>query len=1466
MCTMLPGIQLAASAEDSAKVTDLKTDNLVNPLGIDNPKPSFSYIVDTDGKNKSQSAYKIVVLNEASNEVVWDSDKVESNQTYDIVYAGDRLESHTKYKWNVEVWDENNQYIGKSGDAYFETAFMSEDEWEAEWISYPLSDADASGITLDGANWIWDRGGAEFSKAPQGDMYFRKSVDIKKDVKKAYLAFTADDNADAYLNGAKIASVPDKTDAWQTGSFTDVTEKLFSGGNLLAFRVTNTSEGYAGLIVKLAVTYQDNTTEEFVSDSSYKCSKTALGQWYSSGYDDASWSSPDQSVAYGGDPWQKKVLFDQDDKDRAARIFRKDFKAEGEIVSARAYIAGAGLFEAQINGEPVTDSVLNPAHTDYNKSVLYCTYDVTDLLKNGGNAVSVMLGNGFYYSNCPGWNWSSASWRTPPQLKMEIHITYENGTTEKICTDKTFKTTADGPITENDIYYGETYDARKELGEYSKSGYDDSLWTAAVNNSKQPEGRLKAQTMEPIKKTKTIGTTVEKKNGFSLIKTDVMMTGWLKVELNEPAGTEIVFTYGEKIDNNGAVQTKSEGGRNTQTDTYICKGVPGETYEPHFSYKGFNYVQADGLTNDIKPEDITAYQLSNDVELTGSFESSDELVNTMHENVIRAILNNFQGKPTDTPYLEKNGWLGDANVALEMFNYNFGMDAFMTKFIEDMQDAQRTDGNIPVLVPIYEWGTQNAPVWNSIYIFAVKELYDTYGNKSYIEQQYDSMKRLADLYITRSRQENWVWGQGELSDWVSPLGSENLNYDEEPAEGGAICTMGYVYGALNVMTEFAQLLGKPDDAAYYKDAMANIYDAFNRRFYRENSGYYDTGYWNAGKAHRRTRYRQTSNIVPLVFGLVPQENIDTVVQNLVKDIKQKEYHLDTGVVGTKYILPLLSEYGYSDVAYKILTQTTYPSWGYWIVERGATTTHEMWESTARSLDHYFLGTYDQWLYEGIGGIKNVSNGYETFDYEPQLSKSIEWAEITLKTVRGELKTSRKYNEDSTITLSITVPFGSTANVALPFNSLSYVSADDKDITLSVKDGKVTTVLGSGTYTFTCKYIDGFETLDGKTYLYEDGKLLKSQITAVGGYNYATDKDGVVITDSWAEFDGREYYFGGSGIMAANEFIGESYVGADGIKVKDCLVTVNQYTYGFDASGKMIKNSWSVFSGKQYYFNAEGVMQKNKIIGDYYAGADGARAASIIVTADGKNYYGFGSDFKMIKGRWALIAGKYYRFASNGIMYKNTVVDGYYVGGDGARVLSGTVSAGGKTYVVGSDGKLKAVGPTADGRYIKPNGAYAAKELIGGKYYKANGCMAKNETYTIGGKTYAALANGSRAGGTKIIKLGRKKVYIKKGVVYKSRKAYRKIKYKSKYYIINKSGNVVDSRKNKVYKTSSGYFAADKNGMVIRPKKTKRYKISGRYYILSAKSGRIITNKKAYKSGRTKYRISKKGIAKPIRKK
>lgn len=740
-------------------------------------------------------------------------------------------------------------------------------------------------------------------------------------------------------------------------------------------------------------------------------------------------------------------------EDRFAPAFKKTFNISKNVLNAKAYICGLGLFELKINGTLPDDSVLNPAHTQYSKTVLYRAFDVSSLLCEGENEIIVELGNGFFNETTYVWKWDKASWRSAPKLIFDLEIEYSDGSAETVISDESWLVSRNGATTENSIYMGEVFDARR-----LEMSFDENALEVTA-----PDGRLREQTMPPIRRIASFKPKkIEKiSDNCYMVTAPEMITGWAALRINEPEGNEIIVTYSERLKDDGYIYKTGNGeGRDgnwwpqgyIQQDRFINGGKE-HVFEPKFSYKGFKYIQIENYSAELTEDDITLFRIANDVKFNSEFTCSDEMINRLHKLMRTTLLNNFQGKPTDTPVWEKNGWLGDLNCALDSIMYNFEIGSFLSSFVDTMADCFEEFGSVPVMVPSANWSIENSPVWNTVFVFAAEALINYCGMNDYAEKLYPTLREFALKDIEELRGKDWVWGERGLSDWVSPVGNENAPIEPGDSEGAEICGTAFIYAMLMSMKRIAKMFGKTEDAKEYGEAAGQIYSAFNAKFYNAEACIYETTFWR--QKGTRTKYRQTSNLVPLAFGLVPDELRENVVKNLVADIISKDYHLDTGCIGTKFILPVLFDSGYADIAYKVLTQTTYPSWGYWL-RNGATSAWECWEKTTRSQNHYFLATYEEALYSRIAGIRNVRNGFKEFTLSPAFGCGLEFAKAEFDLPHGKLLSEWKKNTDGSFEVNFEIPAKAHADVVLSANGGEYncVLSGGKYSFIIDSDGKI----------------------------------------------------------------------------------------------------------------------------------------------------------------------------------------------------------------------------------------------------------------------------------------------------------------------------------------------------------------------------------------------------------------------------
>lgn len=932
-------------------------------------------------------------------------------------------------------------------------------------VSIPELSVGADALTFANSDWIWTpEAGAPV--APGEDRAFRKTLDTPAGTQatKAEIFITADDSYRLWVNGRLIARTEGASNEWQ-GSKRYVVD-LEGAQNVIAVRTTNGAGSPAGLLMVGRVTYDDLSNTVFTTDASWKASKTITDGFEKPGFNDSGWAPAAVQARYGAGPWGNGVRLPVA-APAAAPLMRKEFSVDQQVTSAKIYVAAGGYANVSLNGAPINDELLSPGYTDYDDHAQYTVTDITNQLTPGNNALGIELGRGFYgLTNGNVWNWEKAPWHDEPVARAVLRIEYADGSSKDVVTDGSWAL-HDGPTVLDDLYGGETYNASLEQTGFDTAGFAAASWDRAAVVA-GPKGVLVNQSQQPIRITEELpaSSVTEVIPGTYVVKFPRVLAGNVKITAEGDAGSTVRFQYAEKLRTNGRLNADNNGGfqNGFQTDRFILAGTGApETWAAKFSYKGFQYIEVSGWPEGSTPTaaNFTAQAMHTDTEETGSFESANSTMNATHRAVVDTLLNNLHGIPTDTPMFEKNGWTGDAAVGAEMFLMNLDSQNLFAKWIGDINDSRDPVTGAPyVIAPSSanwgDWGTN--PSWHAAYIQVPWALYQYGGDIRVLQQYYDGMKQYTDAEFARSP---GGIADARLGDWVSPEAS--------PAGGNApedvhVSATAFLYTMLNTMEKTAKLLGKPGDAEHFADQAGTVKDAFNATFLDTARGFY-RGAGDNG-------YRQTHNVLALAFGMTPDaETAKRVAASLAADVVAKGDKLNTGTLGTKYLLPMLTKYGYAELAYKVAVQKEYPSWGY-MIENGATSMWEHWSLESRSLGHYFLGTVDDWFYHDVAGIRSSeTTGYRDVSIAPLVTDQLDWAKATTQTPFGPVSVDWK-KANGSLSLKTHVPVGSTATVKLPAaNSWAVTEggvalSDVAGVRNIAEDaGTVLVTVGSGDYAF-----------------------------------------------------------------------------------------------------------------------------------------------------------------------------------------------------------------------------------------------------------------------------------------------------------------------------------------------------------------------------------------------------------------
>jgi alpha-L-rhamnosidase len=1027
------------------QVGGLSVEHQTNPLGVDVARPRLGWILSTDGQARGaeQSAYEILVSKTAAGPAdVWDSGRVSSSHSFDVDYAGPALHSRTRYFWRVRVWAGSRPVSQWSQPAWFETAFLRPDEFQGEWIG---AHQKAPALSLGDANWIWYPAGDPADSAPAGTRYFRRTFALPADeqIGRAELQITADDAFTVYVNGNETARSPAVANSWSTASILDISSALRPGSNVIAVEAVNANPGPAGLLAKLHIE-GSSAPFDLVTDGSWKVADAAGSGWQQPGFDDSAWPGARVAAAYGSGPWGSSVSAPPPPE----TLLRDEFAVHKPIASARAHIAGLGYNKLSINGKRIGDHELDPGFTVYHKTVLYSTYDVTAALRSGDNAVGVSLGRGFYSMMNPD-EWKTSPWWSEPKLKLELDITYQDGTSQKVLSDDGWKV-ADGPTRSESLWYGETYDARLEQSGWDRPGLDDAEWRPALAVS-APEGTLRSQAFPPIKVTQhlTVAAVTAPVAGAHVYDFGSPTAGWARIGVRGPAGTTVNITYGEKLRSDGTVDNTGGYGAQLQAYSYTLKGEGVESYQPSYSYAGFRYAQITTPPG-VTLESVDGERLHTAVNSTGGFTSSSDLLNRYQDAQANTILNNLYSIPTDTPMYEKRPYTADGHLYADSAIDNFDMQNFYESWMRSHRDDQNADGSIGVTVPTTEGGKAvKDPIWSASFVLINWDLYWYYGDKHAIAENYDAMKAWLGYFESTIATTGDIYTGFSYGDWLAP------GYAFAP-EGTRLSGTAYLYLTATKLAQMARALGHDGDADHFATLASQIAAAFNAKFLDRSAGaYFDD---------KSAGYRQTSNLLPLSLGIVPAADRPTVVANLVADIERRGEHLNTGALGTKIILPVLTDAGYADLASRIATNPTYPGWGYWFEGLGATTMWEEWNADSRSHDHAFMGTVDDWLYQRVAGIEPAAPGYTKVVIKPYPAGELKNASAHVATPLGHVS-SQWSRQPGRFTLQVSVPPGATATIFVPAHDRRAVTAPAGITFNGMSGGYAKFTTGSGTYVF-----------------------------------------------------------------------------------------------------------------------------------------------------------------------------------------------------------------------------------------------------------------------------------------------------------------------------------------------------------------------------------------------------------------
>lgn len=1088
---------LPAGAQE---ITRLTTEYMDRPMGIDVKQPVFGWQMQSDRYGAAQTAYRIVTATSKENlengTYTYDSGTVNSPASVCIKYNGPELAPCTRYYWQVLVTDERGK-VHESPASWFETGLMGGLWGNAMWIASnkmqlsPYRFDYAIEYDVETAK----PGPAKFIfGAPQEDCYVFVMLDTRDSAK--VMLGNALYNKETVQHTLNVSNIIPPADATKKHH---IRLEVRGGGN---YDVKVSLDG--------RVISQGNQT-------SINCMRDSIGRpqarLFSIGYRqpqgfDAVFSNIKllnykwDNLVLNSDPktynakGDNKAVLWMPSSDINAPIMRKSVNVAKAVKRARLYATARGAYWFYINGQRVGDGYLNPGWTDFRHRIMYNTYDVTQMLRQGNNALGIELGHGWF---CDDFGWAGAMWGDqygykPSALAM-IKVEYSDGTNETFVTDNTWKVYNGGPLYVNNLYHGVIYDARREVDGWKEPGFNDAAWEK-VAILPPPPASTEIQGYVGLEIKNNITLTAKKMTRIGnrfIYDMGQNFAGVPRLKnMKGRKGQTITIHFAEMLypetvpENPRAPLTREHYERNKgqmymdnyrsaiSTDYYTFKGAPeGETFEPPFAQHGYRYVSIDGLDEPLPLEDVEGIVLESVGEQISRYETSNADINQLFNNIVWGQRGNFLAVPTDCPQRdERLGWTGDANVFCRTSTYNMMTGPFFNRWFYTLRDQKSDNGDVGGYYPSLGGTKEGAPRsgfergcgWSDVTITVPWEMYQQYGDLGFVERHYGAMKDYMKFLESQAKDyiypDAFYWG-----DWLAPM----------PTNISMLSTAYFGYDA-RLMREMAKALGKTDDAVYYDKLYRNISRAFCNYFF-DSEGYTIEGN-HEGTPRMDT---QTSYLLPLAFLELPEDLQQKAVKHLLEAIERSNYHLQTGFLGTPLLCNVLSNFGHNDIAYRLYTQTEYPSWLF-PVKQGATTMWERWNSYTikegfgdvgmNSFNHYAYGAIEEWIMSHNLGIQRDENrpGYKHILMQPKIDDTFSFVKGGFRSVYGDIASAWEIKPSGT-EIEFTIPANTTATFTLPVSSMDNLKLKKGKKGVSSKsfdDGKAVYELKSGTYKFILK--------------------------------------------------------------------------------------------------------------------------------------------------------------------------------------------------------------------------------------------------------------------------------------------------------------------------------------------------------------------------------------------------------------
>ena len=1024
------------------RISDLRCDSLIQPLGIDSANPTFSWTLEDSTDGARQSAYRVEVFSHVPNSGAatpdqWDSGHIATAVSNGVSYAGLKLQPSKRYFWRVQVWDKDGQPYPPSKTSWWETGLLDQSAWKAKWIGYESPELHS--LRSSGALWITNH---ETKVAPDQHTIhdFRMPFRLEKTIRSVVLYTTGQDTVAAWVNGATVMSAqplsPWKQMPWMTYERRDITSQVQPGQNLLAIQIThyeippNQMTSRAPMSACVYIVYADETTQMLISDTEHwKVALDAKDGWWSTNYNDSTWKRPEvfrpSANSFGdtdpGRPWPTGPV----------SLLRRNFHVDKQVVSARLYATALGAYKFHINGQPVGDQILAPGWMDFREHVSYQAYDVTAQIKRGENAIGAYLAPGWYATPLKWFREGNNYGETQTALRAQLRLQLADGSVTWVSTDETWKADL-SEIVQAEIYDGETRDERKRVRGWDAAGFGGAGWhTATVVEPKEPS--IVAQYFPPIREKRVMKAKAitSPSRGAYILDFGQNMAAVPRLRVQGQRGDDIKLRFAEVLNPDGTLYVDNLRTAKA-TDHFILSGSAPETFQPEFTFHGFRYLEVTGLRKAPTSETLKAVVVHTDAPFAVQFQTGNKMVNQLWSNVLWGQRSNFVGLPTDCPQRdERLGWTADAQVFWRTAAFNMDLDTFTRKFSADLRGTQVGTAMYGIFAP----GTDQpnpgyGAAWSDAGVIIPWSGWIQSGDRRIIDENWEGMER----YLAAIGKENpdHLWRKQfgiPFGDWLTPT----ITTPED-----LLATAYWAYD-VGMMQQMAVASGRTEDAAKYAQLHDAIKAAFQKAYVRNDGTVGSIDHYPSippptihpeagGGSKDRFVETQTGYVLALHMDLLPEELRASAAKRLVDLIRENHWLLGTGFLGTPYLLEVLSDTGHSDIAYRLLLNTDYPSWGY-LIEHGATTTWERWngdqmrgDPSMNSYNHYAYGAIAEWMYRYAAGIDTDSKdpGFHTVSLHPNFDERLQSLVLDYRSTYGTIHSDWR-TEGGQVTWNVTIP-------------------------------------------------------------------------------------------------------------------------------------------------------------------------------------------------------------------------------------------------------------------------------------------------------------------------------------------------------------------------------------------------------------------------------------------------------------